>query len=261
MVELRTQPTKRTRRPLPRKNQYASMPAGPNIGRLPVTTWDLKAGDAASSDSRMLHSTGIREVAVRPWLRLPARYAQPDTRYLDLVGQTAAPQRMRPTANGSMATHSPTGLSAPHAARRWPSRQRPLLRPDQRPSASSQRPRPVLMIVGHLDSTPRPPCGGGPRSGLSLMPTQPGQGASGRRWRRPTLCPPRQDGPTSARSRPARRERRTGRRRCRPPPRGVACGARPAAPATSLEASRADANAAAAATSPGGSTTHRLGAA
>ena len=38
--------------------------------RFPVTTWDLKAGDAVAIDSRMLHSTGVREVADRPFRRL-----------------------------------------------------------------------------------------------------------------------------------------------------------------------------------------------
>ena len=57
--------------------------------RFPVTTWSLQAGDAVAIDSRMLHSTGIREVADRPFRRLSTRYAHPDTRYLDLGEQAA----------------------------------------------------------------------------------------------------------------------------------------------------------------------------
>ncbi len=57
--------------------------------RFPVTTWDLQAGDAVAIDSRMLHATGIREVADRPFRRLSVRYAHPDTRYLDLGEQAA----------------------------------------------------------------------------------------------------------------------------------------------------------------------------
>ena len=64
--------------------------------RFPVTTWDLQAGDAVAIDSRMLHSTGIREVADRPFRRLSTRYAHPDTRYLDLGEQAAVFWRMLP---------------------------------------------------------------------------------------------------------------------------------------------------------------------
>ena len=52
--------------------------------RFPVTTWDLQAGDAVAIDSRMLHSTGVREVA------------DPDTRYLDLGEQAAVFWKMLP---------------------------------------------------------------------------------------------------------------------------------------------------------------------
>ena len=61
-----------------------------------VTTWDLRAGDAVAIDSRMLHSTGVREVADRPFRRLSTRYAHPDTRYLDLGEQAAVFWRMLP---------------------------------------------------------------------------------------------------------------------------------------------------------------------
>ncbi len=64
--------------------------------RFPVTTWDLKAGDAVAIDSRMLHATGVREVADRPFRRLSTRYAHPDTRYLDLGEQAAVFWRMLP---------------------------------------------------------------------------------------------------------------------------------------------------------------------
>jgi len=64
--------------------------------RFPVTTWDLQAGDAVAIDSRMLHSTGIREVADRPFRRLSTRYAHPDTRYLDLGEQAAVFWKMLP---------------------------------------------------------------------------------------------------------------------------------------------------------------------
>ena len=64
--------------------------------KFPVTTWELHAGDAVAIDSRMLHSTGIREVADRPFRRLSTRYAHPDTRYLDLREQAAVFWRMLP---------------------------------------------------------------------------------------------------------------------------------------------------------------------
>ncbi len=62
----------------------------------PLTTWDLRAGDAIAIDSRMLHSTGIREIADRPFRRLSTRYAHPDTRYLDLGEQAAVFWKMLP---------------------------------------------------------------------------------------------------------------------------------------------------------------------
>ena len=64
--------------------------------RFSITTWDLSAGDAVAFDSRMLHSTGIREVADRPFRRLSVRYAHPDTRYLDLGEQAAVFWRRLP---------------------------------------------------------------------------------------------------------------------------------------------------------------------
>lgn len=57
--------------------------------RFPVTTWDLRAGDAVAIDSRTLHATGVRESAARDFRRISTRWAHPDTRYLDL-GQQAA---------------------------------------------------------------------------------------------------------------------------------------------------------------------------
>ncbi len=57
--------------------------------RFPVTTWDLRAGDAVAIDSRTLHATGVRESADRDFRRISTRWAHPNTRYLDLGEQAA----------------------------------------------------------------------------------------------------------------------------------------------------------------------------
>lgn len=64
--------------------------------RFPVTTWDLRAGDAVAIDSRTLHATGVRESADRPFRRISTRWAHPDTRYLDLGEQAAVFWKLLP---------------------------------------------------------------------------------------------------------------------------------------------------------------------
>ena len=62
----------------------------------PVTTWDLRAGDAVAIDSRTLHATGVREVADRDFRRLSTRWAHPDTCYLDQGEQAATFWKLLP---------------------------------------------------------------------------------------------------------------------------------------------------------------------
>ena len=64
--------------------------------RFPVTTWDLRAGDAVAIDSRTLHATGVRESADRDFRRISTRWAHPDTRYLDLGEQAAVFWKLLP---------------------------------------------------------------------------------------------------------------------------------------------------------------------
>ena len=64
--------------------------------RFPVTTWNLRAGDAVAIDSRTLHATGVRESADRDFRRISTRWAHPDTRYLDLGEQAAVFWKLLP---------------------------------------------------------------------------------------------------------------------------------------------------------------------